>query len=51
MAELVYFDADADKSDIVNVLREDGACVLRDAMDDDLHKRLDSDLGLSLIHI
>ena len=45
MAELVYFDADADKSDIVNVLREDGACVLRDAMDDDLRKRLDSDLG------
>ena len=45
MAELVYFDADADKSDIVNVLREDGECVLRDAMDDDLRKRLDSDLG------
>ena len=45
MAELVYFDADADKSDIVTVLREDGACVLRDAMDDGLHKRLDSDLG------
>ncbi|MGB1795497.1 MAG: hypothetical protein ACPHLJ_07985 [Acidimicrobiales bacterium] len=29
MAELAYFDADAHRNDIVNVLREDGACVLK----------------------
>ena len=45
MAELAYFDADAHRNDIVNVLREDGACVLKDVMDDDLSRRLGSELG------
>ena len=36
MANLAYFDADADSDDVLTTLREDGACVLVD---------------LSLIHI
>ena len=45
MSDLVYFDADADKSEILSALRKDGACVLTDAIDEDFCRRLDSDLG------
>ncbi|MDP7067702.1 MAG: phytanoyl-CoA dioxygenase family protein, partial [Acidimicrobiales bacterium] len=45
MVDLAYFDSDADKDDILNVLRDDGACVLTDVMSDDLRGRLNSELG------
>ena len=55
MANLVYFDADADSDDVLTTLREDGACVLVDVMSDELRSRVDSELrpfiALSLIHI
>ena len=44
MAELVYFDADADSEDVLKVLRSDGACVLVDVMDEDLKSRVCDEL-------
>jgi len=44
MRNLAYFDKDADSDDVVATLREDGACVLVDAMSDELRSRVDSEL-------
>ena len=44
MAALVYFDADADNEEILEVLREDGACVLVDVMDENLKSRVNDEL-------
>ena len=44
MAELVYFDADADAEDVLKVLRSDGACVLVDAIGKDLKSRVCDEL-------
>ncbi len=44
MANLVYFDANADSDDILTTLREDGACVLVDVMGEDLRSRIDREL-------
>ena len=44
MTELAYFDADADRQEIVTALREDGACVLVDVMDSALKSRVKEEL-------
>lgn len=44
MADLLYFDADADSDEILRALREDGACVLVDVMSDDLRSRVGDEL-------
>ena len=44
MPDLVYFDADADSDEILKALREDGACVLVDVMDEDLRSRVNQEL-------
>ena len=44
MAALVYFDADADNEEILEVLREDGACVLVDVMDENPKSRVNDEL-------
>ena len=41
---IVYFDADADNEEILEVLREDGACVLVDVMDENLKSRVNDEL-------
>ena len=44
MADLLYFDADADSGEILKALREDGACVLVDVMGEDLRSRVGEEL-------
>ena len=44
MADLLYFDADADSNEILKALREDGACVLVDVMGEDLRSRVGEEL-------
>ncbi|MDP6863537.1 MAG: phytanoyl-CoA dioxygenase family protein [Acidimicrobiales bacterium] len=44
MADLLYFDADADSDEILRALREDGACVLVDVMGEDLRSRVGKEL-------
>ena len=44
MLELAYFDADAEDEEILGALREDGACVLVDAMGENLKSRVSEEL-------
>ena len=44
MADLLYFDADADSNEILKALREDGACVLVDVMGEELRSRVGQEL-------
>ena len=44
MLELAYFDADAEDEEILSALREDGACVLVDAMGENLKSRVSEEL-------
>lgn len=44
MAELLTFEPDADRDEIVDVMRNQGACIIRDAMAPELHHRVADEL-------